>query len=160
MNPWKLRSSDRWKGSWWRLSHCHGSHLPVWFSLEIQELHPHVWGSHGYFFQVYTVCCSLLMVLVCSSRYIVVEAINTFDSWWSDPPIFHVCSRALIAICFHCEYMLDGWIISYPKFADLKSQGSVPLWSKRVSIFMGVPHSWTIYKGKSQSKWDDDWGYP
>ena len=29
-----------------------------------------------------------------------------------------------------------------------------------VSIVMGVPHGWMVYKGKSQSKMDDDWGTP
>ena len=29
-----------------------------------------------------------------------------------------------------------------------------------VSIAMGIPNSWMVYKGTSQSKTDENWGYP
>ena len=37
-----------------------------------------------------------------------------------------------------------------------KSLGNMAKWFPK----LGLPQKWMVYKGKSQSKMDDDWGYP
>ena len=59
--------------------------------------------------------------------------------------------------CTRCRLGMDGghetrW--AKGDFIEIVSTHMV------VSIAMGVPNSWLVYQGKSQSTMDDDWGYP
>ena len=59
---------------------------------------------------------------------------------------------------------LNRWDLCSRRFVNVEAGGSVAVqvqWGKKWGFHnWRITNSWLVYSGKSQTKMDDDWGYP
>ena len=90
--------------------------------------------------------------------YIYIYILYVFESWVGFTPIFHSSGSHVhwIEISIGVVPVMT-WIVKMCEATRTTWWPGLTLWGFHK---WGIPNSWLVYSGKSQSKMDENWGYP